>query len=229
MPGYMVQKAWKFGILLCEVYGSTESVPHVFVRPEEALERNGTTSGRAMKGVEIRVVDEEGRDVLPGTPGEEVSRGPNVFVGYLKDQAATDEALDEDGWFYSGDICVMDEAGNIRIIGRKKDMIVRGGENLNSNEINDRLEGCPGMGDHAVIGMPDERLGERICAFAVSAAGEGNEPLKLEDVLAYLKEKKVPKRFWPERLELIDRIPHTGSGKVKKYLLQEELKKRMKD
>lgn len=229
VPGYMVQKAWKFGILLCEVYGSTESVPHVFVRPEEALERNGTTSGRAMKGVEIRVVDEEGRDVLPGTPGEEVSRGPNVFVGYLKDQAATDEALDEDGWFYSGDICVMDEAGNIRIIGRKKDMIVRGGENLNSNEINDRLEGCPGMGDHAVIGMPDERLGERICAFAVSAAGEGNEPLKLEDVLAYLKEKKVPKRFWPERLELIDRIPHTGSGKVKKYLLQEELKKRMKD
>lgn len=229
VPGYMVQKAWKFGILLCEVYGSTESVPHVFVRPEEALERNGTTSGRAMKGVEIRVVDEAGRDVLPGTPGEEVSRGPNVFVGYLKDQAATDEALDEEGWFYSGDICVMDEAGNIRIIGRKKDMIVRGGENLNSNEINDKLEGCPGMGDHAVIGMPDERLGERICAFAVSAAGEGNEPLKLEDVLAYLKEKKVPKRFWPERLELIDRIPHTGSGKVKKYLLQEELKKRMKD
>lgn len=229
VPGYMVQKAWKFGILLCEVYGSTESVPHVFVRPEEALERNGTTSGRAMKGVEIRVVNEEGRDVPPGTPGEEVSRGPNVFVGYLKDQAATDEALDEDGWFYSGDICVMDEAGNIRIIGRKKDMIVRGGENLNSNEINDKLEGCPGMGDHAVIGMPDERLGERICAFAVSAAGEGNEPLKLEDVLAYLKEKKVPKRFWPERLELIDRIPHTGSGKVKKYLLQEELKKRMKD
>ena len=132
--------------------------------------------------------------------------------------------LDEDGWFHSGDLCVMDEEGNIHIIGRKKDMIVRGGENLNTNEINDALEGCPGMGDHAIIGMPDDRLGERICAFAVPLPGHEN--LSLEEVLTYLKEKKVPKRFWPERLELIDRIPHTGSGKVKKYLLREELKRR---
>lgn len=226
VPGYMVQKAWRYGILLCEVYGSTESVPHAFVRPDEALALDGTTSGRAMTGVEIRVVDDDGRDVAPGTPGEELSRGPNVFVGYLKDRKITDEALDDDGWFHSGDICVMDEAGNIHIIGRKKDMIVRGGENLNSNEINDRLEGCPGVGDHTVIGMPDDRLGERICAFVVLAPG--TEDLKLEDVLAYLKRGSVPKRFWPERLELIDRIPHTGSGKVKKYLLKAELENRMK-
>ena len=104
-------------------------------------------------------------------------------------------------------------------------MIVRGGENLNSNEINDWLEGCPGMGDHTVIGMPDDRLGERICAFAVPLPGF--EHLKLEDVTGWLCQNGVPKRFWPERLELIDRIPHTGSGKVKKYLLKEELEKRM--
>lgn len=132
----------------------------MFVRPDEALELNGTTSGRPMEGVEIRVVDDEGNDVPPGVPGEELSRGPNVFVGYLKDKKITDGALDDDGWFHSGDLCVRDEAGNIHIIGRKKDMIVRGGENLNSNEINDWLEGCPGMGDHTVIGMPDDRLGE---------------------------------------------------------------------
>lgn len=224
VPGYMVQRAWKFGILLCEVYGSTESVPHVFVRPEEALALNGTTSGRAMAGIEVKVVDDDGNEVPPGTPGEELSRGPSVFVGYLKAREITDGVLDDDGWFHSGDLCVMDEAGNIHIIGRKKDMIVRGGENLNSNEINDMLEGCPGMGDHTIIGMPDDRLGERICAFAVPLPGSEN--LRLEDVIAYLKEKNVPKRFWPERLELIERIPHTGSGKVKKYLLQEELKKR---
>lgn len=226
VPGYMVQKAWKFHIRLCEVYGSTESVPHVFVRPEEALDLNGTSSGRTMGAIEVRVVDDEGKEVPFGIPGEEVSRGPNVFIGYLKARAVTDGVLDDDGWFHSGDLCVMDEHQNIRIIGRKKDMIVRGGENLNSNEINDNLEGCPGVGDHTIIGMPDDRLGERICAFVVPVPGF--EQLSLSDVLAYLKGKAVPKRFWPERLELVERIPHTGTGKVKKYLLQEELKKRMK-
>ena len=167
--------------------------------------------------------DEQGRDVKPGTIGEEISRGPNVFVGYLKDREETDRVLKDDGWFYSGDLCVMDDDGCIRIVGRKKDMIVRGGENLNSNYINDAIEGCPGVADHAVIGMPDERLGERICAYVVP--GEG-EPPDLGQMLAYMKEKHVPKRFWPERLELIGRIPRTGSGKVKKYLLLEDLKQR---
>ena len=227
VPGYLVQKASRFGILLCEVYGSTESVPHVYVHPEEALALNGTVSGHPIEGVEIRVVDEYGNDVPPGIPGEECSRGPNVFVGYLKAREITDGVLDDEGWFHSGDLCVMDEAGNIRIIGRKKDMIVRGGENLNSNEINDFLEGFPGILDHAIIGMPDERLGERICAFLVPSPG--HEDIRLEDVTAYLKERRTPKRFWPERLELIARIPHTGSGKVKKYLLKEELEKRMKE
>ena len=162
VPGYLVQRANRYGILLCEVYGSTESIPHVFVRPEEALEKNGTTSGWAVAGMEVRVVDEEGRDVPFGTPGEEWSRGPAVFAGYLKARDITDGVLDDDGWFHSGDLCVMDAAGNIHIIGRKKDMIVRGGENLNTNEINDALEGCPGMGDHTIIGMPDDRLGERM-------------------------------------------------------------------
>ena len=224
VPGYLVQRADRYGILLCEVYGSTESVPHVFVRPWEALEKNGTTSGRPVPGMEVRVVDEDGRDVPVGTPGEEWSRGPAVFAGYLKARDITDGVLDDDGWFHSGDLCVMDETGSIHIIGRKKDMIVRGGENLNTNEVNDALEGCPGMGDHTIIGMPDDRLGERICAFAVPLPGY--EDLSLCQVLSYLKEKKVPKRFWPERLELIDRIPHTGSGKVKKYLLREELERR---
>ncbi len=226
VPGYMVQRAWKFGILLCEVYGLTESVPHVYVRPEEALALNGTTSGRAIEGVEVRVVDDDGNDVPFGTPGEEISRGPSVFVGYLKAPEITKHVLQDDGWFHSGDLCTMDENGNIHIIGRKKDMIVRGGENLNSNEINDALEGCPGVGEHTIIGMSDERLGERICAFVVP--DPGYEQLSLDDVIAYLKTKQVPKRFWPERLELIEKIPHTSSGKVKKFLLQEELKHRMK-
>lgn len=223
VPGYMVRKADQYGIRLCEVYGSTESVPHVFVRPGEALDLDGRTSGRAMAGVEVRVVDEKGQDVPPGVIGEEISRGPNVFVGYLKDRETTDRFLTEEGWFYSGDLCVSDEKGNIHIVGRKKDMIVRGGENLNANEIDNDVEGCPGVRDHAVIGMPDERMGERICVFVVPESGMA---VTLEDMTCYMKEKHVQKRYWPERVEMIDKIPRTASGKVKKYLLLEELKKR---
>lgn len=227
VPGYMVQKANQYGIKLCEVYGSTESVPHAYVHPDEALELNGTTSGKAIEGVEIRIVDEAGRDTKPGVPGEELSRGPSVFVGYSKNQSATDKVLDDDGWFHSGDICVSDEHGNIRVIGRKKDMIVRGGENLNTNTINDNIEGCPGVMDHAVIGMPDERLGERICAYVVLEPGV--DSITLEQVLTHLSGKKIPKRFWPERLEITDKISRTASGKVKKYLLKEDLEERMND
>lgn len=223
VPGYMVRKADTYGIRLCEVYGSTESVPHVFVRPDEALDLDGRTSGRAMSGVEVRVVDENGLDVPPGVTGEEISRGPNVFVGYLKDPEATDRALTDEGWFYSGDLCVGDGKGNIHIVGRKKDMIVRGGENLNSNEIDNDIEGCPGVRDHAIVGMPDERMGERICAFVVTEPGV---TVTLEDMIRYMKETHVQKRYWPERVEMTDKIPRTASGKVKKYLLLEELKRR---
>ncbi len=225
VPGAMVQRAWGHKILLCEVYGSTESCPHVYVHPEEALALNGTTSGRPVEGVEVRLVDDQGRDVPVGTPGEEISRGPNVFVGYLKDKAATDQSLDDEGWFYSGDICVGDEKGNIRVIGRKKDMIVRGGENLNANDINNDIEGCPGVADHTVIGMPDDRLGERICAYLVLEPG--TEKVTREDVIEHFKRQKINKRYWPERVEIIDRLPRTDSGKVKKYLLVEDIKKRM--
>ncbi|MCM8710931.1 medium-chain fatty-acid--CoA ligase [Clostridium sp. SYSU_GA19001] len=225
VPGDMVKKAYEYGIKLCEVYGSTESVPHVFVRPNETLDLMGTTSGRAMEGVEVRVVDENRQEVPIGVIGEEVSRGPNVFVGYINDRKTTDNVLDDEGWFYSGDLCTRDEKGNIKIIGRKKDMIVRGGENLNSNLISEYVSGCPKIKDQAVIGMPDERLGERICVYVVLKETEST--IELKDILEYMKQKKIPKRFWPERLEVIDKIPRTDSGKVKKNLLQEDLKARI--
>ncbi|OOM10530.1 medium-chain fatty-acid--CoA ligase [Clostridium saccharobutylicum] len=222
----MIRKAYEYGIKLCEVYGATESVPHVFVRPDEAIELMGCTSGQAMKGVEVRIVDEHRKEVPAGTIGEEASRGPNVFVGYINDKTSTYKALDDDGWFYSGDFCVMDESGNITVVGRKKDIIIRGGENLNSNDISSYIAKFPAIQDQAVIGMPDERLGERICAYVVLK--EGIESLDLNRILKYMEEKKVPKRYWPERLEIIKEIPRTDSGKVKKNILLEDLKIRMK-
>lgn len=225
VPRELVRRAYsRHGILVCECYGSTESVPHVGVRPSECLENDGQSAGRAMDGIEVRIVDKERRPLPPGFVGEEASRGPNIFSGYLGAPELTDVSLDEEGWFYSGDLAVMDEAGNVRIVGRIKDMIIRGGENLNSNLINDNLEGCPGVKDHAVIGMPDERLGERICAFLVPKDGE---TVNQDIVLEYLRQKRVQKRLWPERVELIDEIPRTESGKIKKNALWVELSRRM--
>lgn len=225
LPGSMVQRAHECGFLLCEVYGSTESCPHALVPPEKCLEWNGAWSGIPCEGVEIRVVDGEGKDVDYGVQGEEISRGPHMFVGYLNDKERTDRALDDDGWFFSGDLCYADEQGRIRINGRKKEIIIRGGENICAREIDDNLAGCPGIGGHATIGMPDDRMGERICTFVVPC--DGITPT-LESVKEYLKSKHVAKRLWPERIELIDEIPLTATGKVKRFKLADELAKRMK-
>lgn len=222
VPEYIVKDAYTYGIEVCEVYGSTESVPHVYVRREEVLSIMGKNAGKPMEGIEVRVISENGEMLPPGAVGEEVSRGPNVFVGYLNNMDATNRYLDDEGWFHSGDLCMMDEEGNIKIIGRKKDMIVRGGENLDSNEINDYLEGFAPIVDHTVVGMPDERLGERICAYVVA-----KQSFELEELKAYLQGKSVPKRFWPERVEFVEEIPRTHSGKVKKFLLQEDIRRKL--
>ena len=205
VPQALVQSAHKnHGLLVCECYGSTESVPHTGVRPEECLEKDGSGAGRAMDGIEVRIVDKNRRPLPVGEVGEEASRGPNMFVGYMNDSEETNRALDDDGWFYSGDLAVMEPDGSIKIVGRIKDIIVRGGENLNSNLISDNLEGCPGVADHSVIGMPDERLGERICAFITLS--EGTKSVTKQDIIEYLKSRHVQKRLWPER----------GLGKARK-------------
>lgn len=224
VPGIMVRRARELGIVLCEVYGSTESCPHVFVPPAYALGWNGRYSGRPFKGMEVRVVDEQGNDVPFGVQGEELSRGPHVFVGYFDNPEATDQALDSDGWFASGDLCTMDERGRIRINGRKKEIIIRGGINISAAEVDEAVSGCPGIGDHATIGMPDARLGERICLYAVSS-GEAHPGIP--EISAYLNSRNIQKRLWPERVEYIDAIPRTESGKVKRNLLAADLSARL--
>ena len=177
-----------------------------------------------MGGIEVRIVDSNHNEVPRGTVGEEASRGPSVFVGYYKNEEATNKALDDDGWCYSGDLCVIDDHDNVKVVGRIKDVIIRGGENLNANEIDSNLEGCPGIADHTIVGRPEARLGERICAFIVCEPG--CQPTK-EDITEYLKEKRVPKRLWPEYVEYIDQIPRTDSGKVQKFKLDKVLRERI--
>lgn len=224
VPGTLVRVAHDHGILLCECYGSTESSPHVLVSPEHCLEWNGQWAGCACDGIETKIVDGLGAEVPAGVQGEEVSRGPQMFCGYFGNQQATDEDLSDDGWFKSGDLCTQDEQGRIRVTGRKKEILIRGGENISLNEVDERLSGCPGVGAHATIGMPDKRMGERICTFVVQ---DGPVVPTVASVSEYLDSIGVAKRLRPEHLEFIDAIPMTDSGKVKRNLLIDELKERL--
>lgn len=226
LPSSMTERAARHGILLCECYGSTESCPHAYVPPQKCREWNGAWSGVALEGIEIRVVDDAHREVPHGTQGEEASRGPHLFVGYLNNPEETAKVLDDEGWFYSGDLCVMDDEGRIRINGRKKEIIIRGGENISTREVDNAVMDWEDIVDQATIGVPDSRLGERICLFAVPAPGLDHE-LCLSALTEHLARKGVSKRLWPERIETIDSIPRTSTGKVKRNLLADELHRRM--
>ncbi len=226
VPGSMVERADKYDIKLCECFGSTESCPHLIVPPEHCLEWDGKWSGIACEGIEVKVVDDQGNEVPYGTQGEEVSRGPHMFSGYLKNPEATAKDLDDDGWFYSGDLCIQDEQGRVKINGRKKEILIRGGINISANEVDNNLSGCPGIGAHATIGIPDDRLGERICTFIVP---KGDVMPTIESIAEYLDSIGVAKRLRPEHIEFIDEIPMTESGKIKRHQLADELDRRLKE
>ena len=225
IPGKLVRDYHKAGVPLLGVYGSTESAPHAIVRPEDSLIRQVNTDGAAVNGVEIRVVDKK-RNTLPEyTEGEEASRGPNVFVGYFDEPELTAQALDDEGWYYSGDYCRVDKAGYLKITGRKKDIIVRGGENISSREVEDILLQHPDIRDAAVVAMPDQRLGERSCAYVVLTHKE--QPLVLADIIRFFTHKRIAKYKYPEHLVVVDNLPRTASGKVKKFMLRKDIVQRL--
>ncbi|HAN6948969.1 TPA: medium-chain fatty-acid--CoA ligase, partial [Escherichia coli] len=212
IPKKVARECQQRGIKLLSVYGSTESSPHAVVNLDDPLSRFMHTDGYAAAGVEIKVVDDARKTLPPGCEGEEASRGPNVFMGYFDEPELTARALDEEGWYYSGDLCCMDEAGYIKITGRKKDIIVRGGENISSREVEDILLQHPKIHDACVVAMPDERLGERSCAYVVLKAP--HHSLSLEEVVAFFSRKRVAKYKYPEHIVVIEKLPRTASGKI---------------
>lgn len=222
IPRDLVERALKNNFKVLAVYGSTESTPHTVNRLNDPLEKIIFTDGAPVPGIEVKVVDEERKPVPYGEVGEEASRGPNVAVGYLKDPELTRQQFDEEGWFYSGDLCVMDEDGYIRIVDRKKDIIIRGGENISCREVEEVLLRHPKVVDIAIVAMPDERLGERACAYVVPQ-GE----FTFEEMVCWLEDAGLAKFKWPERLELISELPKTASGKVQKYILREDIKQKL--
>ncbi|EHJ7891550.1 medium-chain fatty-acid--CoA ligase [Escherichia coli] len=225
IPKKVARECQQRGIKLLSVYGSTESSPHAVVNLDDPLSRFMHIDGYAAAGVEIKVVDDARKTLPPGCEGEEASRGPNVFMGYFDEPELTARALDEEGWYYSGDLCRMDEAGYIKITGRKKDIIVRGGENISSREVEDILLQHPKIHDACVVAMSDERLGERSCAYVVLKAP--HHSLSLEEVVAFFSRKRVAKYKYPEHIVVIEKLPRTTSGKIQKFLLRKDIMRRL--
>jgi len=203
-------------------YGLTEScgVASICRRGDDA-ETVAGTSGCAFPGVELRVVDADGRECACGESGEVRLRGYNVMVGYLDDPAATAAAITPDGWLCTGDIGVMDERGYLRILDRLKDMYIVGGFNAYPAEIEGMLLKHPGIAQAAVVGMPDERLGEVGRAFVIRR--EGNKTTA-EELIVWCRENMANFKV-PRRIEFVDALPMNASGKVLKYELREPARK----
>jgi 3-phosphoshikimate 1-carboxyvinyltransferase len=194
-------------------WGTTESCLGCAFAPGDPPERAWGTDGRALNGVTLRVVDDDDGPLAPGEEGNFQVHTDCLFVGYLNRPELTAEAVTTDGWYRTGDLARIDSNGYVRITGRVKDVINRGGEKVPVAEIEQLLHAHPAVRDVAIVAMPDERLGERACAFVV---GE----LDFDAMLAYLDSHRVAKTYWPERLELVGSLPRTPSGKIQKFLLR---------
>lgn len=175
---------------------------------------------------DLRVVDDDNRVLPIGATGELVYKGPFVFSGYYRDRELNKQAFDENGYLHSGDLVRVDERGNIWVVGRKKDIIRRGGEGISPAEIEDLLAAHPKIADVAVVAMPDKRMGEKACAYVVPKAGQ---TIAFPEMIAFLKKTNIATFKLPERLEIIDILPRSASkGNVLKGLLREDIADKLK-
>ena len=223
VPAAIADRADALGISIVRSYGSTEHPSTTGAKHEEPAVKRKYTDGHALWGVELRLVDEDGRPVPTGQPGEIQSRGPDRFVGYT-DPALSDSALDADGWYATGDIGVLDADGYLTITDRKKDIIIRGGENVSAAEVEEVLMRMPGVTEVAVVAAPDARLGEHACACVRMQPGHAVPDL--DAVRAHFAAAGLAKQKWPEEIVGVDDFPRTPSGKIKKFVLRADLRAR---
>ncbi|MFT4583710.1 MAG: cyclohexanecarboxylate-CoA ligase [Gammaproteobacteria bacterium] len=205
-PDLYVMSAW----------GMTEMGIATATYPGDPAEKVFETDGRALPHQEVRIVDEEGLVIIDGAEGRLQSRCTTTFIGYLKRPDAY--AVDSEFWLETGDNARMDAQGYIRITGRSKDIIIRGGENIPIVEVEELLYRHPAVMDAAIVAMPDERLGERGCAFVALRPGKAFD---FDSMIDYLVDGGLIKQYLPERLELLDEFPRTPSGKIQKFKLRE--------
>jgi len=221
VPAAVSERAEALGIKIVRSYGSTEHPSTTGAWHSDPREKRNNTDGRVLAGCEIRLLDEDGNEVGAGEPGEIVSRGPERFVGYT-DPVLSDAAIDADGWYTTGDIGVLDDEGWLTITDRKKDIIIRGGENISAAEVEELLMQMPDVTEVAVVAAPDERLGEHACAWFRMQPG-ATAP-NLPAVREFLQEQGLARQKWPEELRSVEEFPRTPSGKIKKVDLRQQLR-----
>lgn len=219
VPEILVRRADDVGLKVLSIYGSTESPPHTVVHPGDPPENAWSTDGRPLAGIEVCIVS-EGKFLPPGEVGEEWSRGPNTFLGYLGEPELTAKDLDANGWYHSGDLARQLPDGSIRIAGRLKDIIVRGGQNISVREVEDYLAAHPAIHSVAVVGIPHPRLGETGCAVVVTKPGRN---VTFPELTEFLLAKGVARFKLPERLEIWPSLPSNPSGKIQKFLIRKML------
>lgn len=205
--------------LAFRVYGSTEAPTVTLGVPDRANAAARAQTDGAIVGHEVRLIDDAGREVARGEEGEIVTRGPEMMVGYMI-EAHNNEAFTEESFFRTGDLAVLTPEGNLTITGRKKDLIIRGGENLSPKEIEDVLYTHPAIREAAVIAMPHPRLGETCCAYVTLKPGCSFD---FDAMLDVLKASGLAKQKYPERLEIVADLPYTAAGKIRKNLLREQI------
>ena len=221
VPLSVAERATAQGLSLVRMYGSTE---HPSITGSYHTDPEGqrlATDGRPLAGVEIRLLDDLGRPVADGQPGEIWSRGPDCCMGYT-DPALTAALFDADGWYRTEDVGVLDDSGFLTITDRKKDVIIRGGENISAVEVEELLLTVDGVAEAAVVAGPHPRLGEQVCAFVRMELGA--DPVDVAVVQRRLDAAGLARQKWPEQVRAVNELPRTPSGKVKKEVLRRRLR-----
>jgi acyl-CoA synthetase (AMP-forming)/AMP-acid ligase II len=218
VPAFMVDEADALGVNVLRLYGSTEALVMSCHQPGAPIERRRATDGPPLPGVEIQTVSDDGELRASGEAGEIVTRGNNVCAGLLVGDRASLPPRDGDGWMRTEDVGIVDEFGELQVVGRKKEIIIRGGMNISAREVEEAILHLPGISDVAVVGIPDPRLGEHACAFVAVEPDAG--PMTLRVLTDGLRAAGLAPYKLPEQIEIVDTLPRTPTGKVQKFLLR---------
>jgi cyclohexanecarboxylate-CoA ligase len=223
IPSAFVRRAQQVlpQLRVLSLYGRSENAVTTTCTVDDDPERSVTSDGKALPGTSVKIVDDDGQEVPRGEQGDIAYKGPMHMLEYINNPEETRKLFTQDGHSRSGDLGVMDADGYVRVTGRLKDIVIRGGLNISVRQIEDQLTAHPAIRAVAAVGMPDENLGERLCCYVVLS--DGHETLALPEVSEYLLAQGLAIQKVPERLEIVPELPMTATGKVQKHVLRADI------